>query len=200
VVLSCLAFIGGVRDRGPAIAAVWPKGPWVVQWLLVVALLVLSWFLLKHLVVPCLMFLKSDKGGSRTAKAKEKLADSLMSFSTAVSSAVMIGVLVFPLTVFIQAMAKGIDPLGAVASWWPPEWWSWWHTAVFLILFWLPFSISLLFRRRALDLYDELPPPAPAEAPTTPGTCAPPPVSDPGPPVYVRANKGAQHHQRSRTK
>src|SRR5882724_8277877 len=93
-----------------------------------------------------------------------------MGFSTAVSSAVWISVLVFPFTAFIQAMTRGTDPVAAVVSWWPPAWWSEWHTAVFLFLFWVPFSVAMLFRRRALDFYDELPQPAPAVAPTAQGT------------------------------
>jgi hypothetical protein len=200
VVVACLAYIWGIRGRGAAIAAVWSRGPWVAQGLLVVALLVLSWFLLRYLVLPCFMFLQGEKKGGRTPKAKEKLADSLMSFSTAVSSAVMISVLVFPFTAFIQAMARGTDPVAAVVAWWPPEWWSWWHTAVFLILVWVPSSISLLFRRRALDLYDELSPPASVVAPTTQGTHEQPTVPDPGPPAYVRANEGSRHRRRHRTK
>jgi hypothetical protein len=87
-------------------------------------------------------------------------------FLTVVSSAAVLGLLVFPFTAFIQTMARGTDPVAALVSWWPPPWWSEWHTAVFLILFWLPMSVSLLFRRRALDLYDELPPPTPAGTPT----------------------------------
>jgi hypothetical protein len=63
VIVACLAYIWGVRGRGPAVAAVWPGGLWVAQGLLAVALLVLSWFPLKYIVVPCLMFLQGEKKG-----------------------------------------------------------------------------------------------------------------------------------------
>ena len=156
VIVACLAYIVGIRGRGPFIVAIWPKGLWVAYGLWMGAILVLIWFLLKYLVVPFLMFLQGEKKGGRTAKAKEKLADSFMSFSTAVASALVISLLVVPFTTFIQAMTRGVDPVAALVSWWPPAWWSDGHTAVFLILFWLPMSVSLLFRRRALDIYDEM--------------------------------------------
>jgi hypothetical protein len=106
VIVVCLAYIWGVRGRGPAIVAVWPWGLWVAVGLFYVALLVFTWFSCKYLLVPFLVFLAGMHDG-RTAKAKEKFADSLMSFSTALSSAVWISVLVFPFTAFIQAMASG---------------------------------------------------------------------------------------------
>jgi len=200
VIVACLAYLWGVRGRGPAIAAVWPRGLWVAQGLLAVALLVLSWFLLKYTVVPFLMFLQGEKKGGRTDKAKEKFADSLMGFSTAVSSAVWISVLVFPFTAFIQAMTRGTDPVAAVVSWWPPAWWSEWHTAVFLFLFWVPFSVAMLFRRRALDFYDELPQPAPAVAPTAQGTNEQSRIPAEVQTTHASGNVGARRRRRPRAK
>jgi len=200
VIVACLAYIWGILWWGPAIVAVWPRGRQVALGFLMVALLVLSCFPLKYIVVPALMFLQGVKKGGRTAKAKEKLADSLMSFSTAVSSAVAIGALVFPFTVFIQTMAKGIDPLAVVVSWWPPQWLSWSHTAVFLSLFWAPVITSLLFRRQALDLYDEIASSTSVVAPIPQGTHERPRSLDPGPPVYVKANEGSRRQRRHRTK
>jgi hypothetical protein len=170
----CLAYIWGILGRGPAFAAVSPRGLWVAQGLLAVALLVLSWFLSKYLVVPWVMFLQGAKLDERTAKAQEKLADSLMSTSTAVSSAVMISLLVVPFTAFIQTTARGIDPVAAVVAGWPPQWWSGWHTAVCLILFWVPVCMSLLLRRTALSIYDRIartsvPPAASVADPTAQG-------------------------------
>jgi hypothetical protein len=199
VIVACLAYIWGVRGRGPAIVAVWPSGLWVALGLMLLALLVLTWFFCKYLLVPFLVFLAGMHDG-RTAKAKEKFADSLMSFSTAVSSAIWISILVFPLTVFIQAMARGIDPVEAVVSWWQPDRWSWWHTAVFGILFWVPFSVSLLFRRGALDLYDEISLPAPAVTPTAQGTHEQSTIPDSGPPAYVRATGGSRRRRPPRAK
>jgi len=167
---------------------------------MLLALIVLSWFILKYIVVPFLMFLQGEKKGGRTAKAKEKLADSLMSFSTAVFSAIVISVLVFPFTAFIQTMARGTDPVAAVVSGWPPAWWSGWHTAVFLILFWVPFSVAMLFRRRALDLYDELPQPAPAVAPTAQGTNEQPRIPAEVQTTHASANVGARRRRRPRAK
>jgi hypothetical protein len=200
VIVACLAYLWGIRGQGPRIVAIWPWGLWIAKGLMLLALIVLSWFSLKYIVVPCLMWLQGEKKGGRTDKAKEKLADSLMSFSTAVSSAVWISVLVFPFTALIQAMTRGTDPVEALVSGWPPAWWSWWHTAVFLILFWVPSSVALLFRRRALDLYDELSPPPPAVAPIAQGA-----TESPSAPVGVqttlaRANAGARHRRRPRAK
>jgi hypothetical protein len=198
VIVACLAYLWGVRGQGPRIVAIWPWGGWIAVGLMLLALIVLSWFLLKYIVVPFLMFLQGEKKGGRTAKAKEKFADSLMSFSTAVFSAIVISVLVFPFTAFIQTMARGTDPVAAVVSGWPPAWWSGWHTAVFLILYWVPLSVAMLFRKRALDLYDELSPPTPAVAPTAQGTHEQSTIPDPGPPVYIKANGGSRRRRRHR--
>ena len=200
VIVACLAYLWGVRGQGPRIVAIWPWGGWIAVGLMLLALIVLSWFLLKYIVVPFLMFLQGEKKGGRTAKAKEKLADSLMSFSTAVFSAIVISVLVFPFTAFIQTMARGTDPVAAVVSGWPPAWWSGWHTAVFLILFWVPLSVAMLFRRRALDLYDELSPTHTCGGPDRPGA-----NESPSAPVGVQttlasANAGARHRRRPRAK
>jgi hypothetical protein len=198
VIVACLAYIGGIYGRGPAISAVWPSGLRIAQGLLLLALIVLSWFLLKYIVVPFLMFLQGEKKGGRTAKAKEKFADSLMSTSTAMFSAVWIALLVFPFTAFIQTMAGGTDPVAALVAWWQPDRWSRRHAVVFLVAFWVPFSLALLLRRRALDLYDELSPPTPAVAPTAQGTHEQSTIPDPGPPAYVRASGGSRRRRRHR--
>jgi hypothetical protein len=197
VIVVCLAYIWGIRGRAPAIAAVWPWGLWVAVGLFLLALLVLIWFLLKYLVVPFLVFLAGMHDG-RTAKAKEKFADSLMSMSTAIFSALLIALLVFPFTTFIHTMTGGTDPVVALVAWWQPDRWSGWHSVVFLGAFWVPLIVAQLVRRQALNLYDELPPSAPAVAPTAQGTREQTTISDPGPPPSVRANEGSRRRRRHR--
>jgi hypothetical protein len=203
VTIGCLAYIWGVRGRGPAIIAVWPWGLWVAQGLRLLALFFICWIvseiLTRYVFGPLFTVLEGKKLNNRTAKAKEKFADSLMSLSTTLFSAVAISVLVFPLTAFMQAMAKGIDLVETLTQWQPPPW-SLWYPGVFIVLYLLPLSLGLLVRRRALDLYDEISPPAPVGAPTAQGPHEQPTVPDPGPPVYVRANVGSRRRRRHRTK
>jgi hypothetical protein len=47
----------------------------------------------------------------RTNKAKEKFADGLMSVSNTIHSATLLGLLVVPLTAFIQTIVSGKDPV-----------------------------------------------------------------------------------------
>jgi hypothetical protein len=134
----------------------------VVRGLEVIALLVVV-LIIGHAFGRFLIYILLGKElNRRTPKAKEKLADSLMSVSTATQSATWIGLFVFPLTAFLQTMTSGTDPVSALMAWWRPDRWSGWHTVVFLAIFWLPLSVGLLGRRRALDFYDELSIPAPA--------------------------------------
>ncbi|HEX9868843.1 MAG TPA: hypothetical protein VGC99_09660 [Candidatus Tectomicrobia bacterium] len=182
--------------------ASWPWGVWVPRGLWLLALLFVLWIVLKYLLVPYIIFpcytWLTFKG--RTAKAKEKLADSLMSCSTAVFSAVCISLLIFPLTAFIQTMAREIDPVEALVSWWHPDHWSMRHAGVFLVLYWIPLGVGLWLRRRALVIYDAIASSAPAVAPTAKGTHEQLTFPDPGPPVYVRANEGSRRRRRHRTK
>jgi hypothetical protein len=207
VIVACLAYIGGLHWRGPANAAMGPPWVWITKGLVVVALLVLTWFVLKYLAFPWFMYFygEGEKKGGRTDKAKEKLADSLMSFSTAVGSTLLISVLVVPFTAFIQAIARDVDPVEMVVSRWPPAWWSGWHTAVFLFLLFVPIFISLLARRQALDLYDEiappsLPPTAPAVGVTVGETQERASIRDHVPPAHASADGRTRHRRRPRAK
>ena len=127
----------------------------------------------------------------RTAKAKEKYADALMSLSTAICSATFIAVLLFPLTAFIQAMTSGTKP---VAPWvlqdleHAPRWWVFYHFVLF-VLFGLPLRAAMWFRGRALALYDEIATLAPADAAVAQGTHERP---------SVPAEVGDDAHQRQR--
>jgi hypothetical protein len=85
-------------------------------------------------------------------------------------------------------------------SWWPPEWWSGWHTAVFLGLFWVPLILAALFRRQGLDLYDELPPSAPAVAPTVQGTNEQPRIPAEVQTTHASANVGSRRRRHHRAK
>jgi len=212
VTVGCIVYIGLIRGQGPRIAAIWPWGVEVATGLLLLALLFVAWIvsdvLARYVLVPFFTLLEGKKIADRTAKAKEKLADSLISFSTAVLSAVCISLLVYPFTAFIQTMARGIDSVEALMSWWQsvggslmgPAWWSGWHTVLILVCYWVPLSIGLLFRRRALDIYDAIAPSTPVVAPTARGTHEQLTFPDPGPPVYVRANEGSRRRRRHRTK
>jgi hypothetical protein len=178
VTIGCLVYIGLDRMLAPFTAA-WPGMVWVASGLLLMALLfvsvIVSWILIHYVLRPFIrVSLGDQKFPSRTPKAKEKLADSLMSVGTALHSATFIGLLVFPCTAFIQAMTSGTDPVSALVAWWRPERWSGWHTGVFFVLFWLPLWVGRATQRQALDLYDELAataalPQAPAMAPTAQG-------------------------------
>jgi hypothetical protein len=197
--------MGLIYQRGPSIAAVWPWGLVIAQGLMLLALLVMGWIasdvLARYVVGPFLMFSLGDKKfPNRTPKAKEKAADSLMSVGTAVHSATLIGLLVFPLTAFIQTMASGTDPVSALVSWWRPDRWSWWHTGVLFALFLVPLSVGRLVQRRALDIYDEIFPPVPAVAPAAQGTTESPSAPAGVQTTLATANVGARHRRRPRAK
>ncbi len=98
---------------------------------------------------------------NRTDKAKEKFADSLMSVSNTIHSATLLGILVIPLTVFLQTIASGKDPVpllldylrttgagtGETARW---------HGYLLGFLIFVPAGAASYMKRQALDLYDEL--------------------------------------------
>src|SRR5262245_12036118 len=113
--VACFAYlclVGLFSEYVLRIETLWPWAwPWsgrVVFWLLALALLVLIgifvYVLVYHMVGPSLASYVNKGLDKRTAKAKEKFADGLMNFSTAICSATFIAVLVFPLTVFMQAI------------------------------------------------------------------------------------------------
>jgi hypothetical protein len=97
----------------------------------------------------------------RTDKAKEKFADSLMSVSNTIHSATLLGILVVPLTVFLQTIVSGKDPVpllldylrtagagtGETARW---------HGYLLGFLICVPAVAASYMKRQALDLYDEL--------------------------------------------
>jgi len=211
VAVGCAAFIGLTVWLGPFIR-LWSWGVRVVVLGLVVMALLVAGLILGHAFASLLMYLLLGRElNRRTPKAKEKLADSLMSVSTATQSATLIGLFVFPLTAFIQTMVSGIDPVEALVSWWQrvgsswmrSAWWPGWHTVVFLVLYWLPLSIGLLFRKRALDIYDQIAPPsplpaAPAVAPTAQGTNEQPRIPAAGQTTHPSATGGSRRRRRHR--
>lgn len=214
VTIGCLAYIGFMSVRGPFITGVWPGGLLVAQVLLALpAVFYLSWIICNALahydaLTPFFARLLGKKTHDRTAKAQEKYADSLMSISTAIRSAVFISLWVFPLTVFIQAMALGKDPLWELWSWLPgllsrgtkPEWWPLPFAVMFLALSLLPVAIACWMRERALKLYDTLPPPAPAVAPTAQGMNDQPRIPAEGQTTRTSMNGGSQRRRRPRSK
>jgi hypothetical protein len=180
VVVGSLVFIALTIWLWPFIAS----GPWSVTVAVfalgliasIVVGLIIADTLVRYMVVPLLTFSLGDqKFNSRTPKAKEKPADSLMTVGTAVHSATLIGILVFPLTASIQTMAGGTDPVSALVSWWRLDRWSWWHTGVFGLLWFVPLVWGGHVQRQALDIYDEISnpsslPPAPAADLTAQGS------------------------------
>jgi hypothetical protein len=209
VIIGCLAYIGLVHWQGSRIAAAWPGGVWVAVGLLFLALLVVVWIvndvLTRYVFVPFFTRLQGKKTNDLTAKAREKFADSLMSISTAIASAVFISVLVFPLTVFIQTMALGKDPLwawlpGLLSRGTKPEWWPLLFAAMFLGLYLLPLVIAHRMREGALKIYDTLPPSALAVASTAQGTNEQPRIPAEGQTTHTSANGGSRRRRRPRAK
>jgi hypothetical protein len=90
----------------------------------------------------------------RTDKAKEKLADSLMSMSTTLLNGVFLGVLVFPLTAFIQSFVSGKDPVPALQTWLSSLTWT--HVGLFGGFFIIPAVVANLARTSALTIYDAI--------------------------------------------
>jgi hypothetical protein len=200
VAVVCLAFYALAIWLGPLIR-LWPWEARVVVFGLAAIAGLVATLIIALALGWCLAFLLLGKElNRRTPKAREKFADSLMSCSTALLSATLIGPLVFPFTAFIQTMASGADPLSALVAWWQPNRWSDWHTGMFLVLFWLPFGVGLFLRKRALDVYDELSPPAPAVDPITQGAHERPSVREGGPTAHTSTNGGAQRRRRPRGK
>jgi hypothetical protein len=206
--IVCFVYLWLVGKYAPPIEALWPwASPWsgyIVSVSLLLALLILGCILgygAAYFVTESFLMLFEDKElNKRTAKAKEKYADGLMSVSTALCSATFIAVLLFPLTAFIQAITSGTKP---VAPWvlqyleHAPGWWLFYEFLLFA-LFWLPLGVATWFRRRALALYDEIATLAPADAPVAQGTTKQSTIPDPGPPVYVKANGGSRRRRRHR--
>jgi hypothetical protein len=194
----------------PRIEALWPWAwPWsgyVVFGSLLLPLLILgcigAYVLVYHMAGPSLTSFVDKELNKRTAKAKEKYADGLMSFSTAICSATFIAVLLFPLTAYIQAITSGTKP---VAPWvlqyleHAPGWWLFYEFVLFA-LFWLPLGVATWFRKRALALYDEIATLAPADAPVAQGTQERPSAPAEGQTTHTSANGGSRRRRRPRAK
>jgi hypothetical protein len=174
--IVCVVYLYLVGTYALRIEALWPWAwPWsgyIVFGSLLLALLILdcigAYVLVYHMAGPSLTSFVDKELNKRTAKAKEKYADGLMSFSTALCSATFIAGLLFPLTAFIQAITSVTNPVAQVP--WVLQhlehargWWLFYEFVLFA-LFWLPLGVATWFRKRALDLYDELSPPTPAQS------------------------------------
>jgi hypothetical protein len=209
-----LVIIGLFEILKPLIA----ESPWYVQgpavslWATAYLLVILMASLIP-LALLLNRLLGDQKFKNRTHKAKEKTADSLMSMGTAIQSATVIGLLVVPFTTYIQVIVSGLDPVAALVSWWQrsgrdwmgPPWGPWGRTILLLVLFLTPLAWARMAQRRALDIYDVLPPPsspppAPAGNPTTQGTSERPTFPEAEPMVYVRRHDGTRPHRRRRAK
>jgi hypothetical protein len=198
VVGGCLGFIG-LPLAWESFIASWP---WsvkrVVPHLIGLAVMV-GWLSVNNILIRLAFGDKKWKG--RTAKAKEKFADSLMSVSTAVQSAMFIGVLVFPFTAFIQAMASGTDPVAALVTGYG-QWLSW---LIIYGLFLAPLAWGRMCQRQALDIDDAIaressPPPTPTVDPIAQGA-----NEQPSSPAGVEttpasANGGSRRRRRHRRK
>lgn len=154
----------------------WPWSGYIVFGLLMLAVLVLVGIMLYvfvyYMAGPALTSIVEKELDKRTAKAKEKYADGLMSLNTAICSATFIAVLLFPLTAFIQSISNMTNPV--VQMPWVLRISGMWEALLFDVvlftLFFLPLRVATWFRRRALALYDEIATLAPTGAPASPGT------------------------------
>lgn len=90
------------------------------------------------------------KLAERSPKAREKFADSNMAVANAIASAVFIGVLVFPLSAFISALALGNEPFSTMKI---P---NWWQVALFAVLYLSPLGVAWHAKEIALDIYDQI--------------------------------------------
>jgi hypothetical protein len=96
-----------------------------------------------------------------------------------------------PLTAFLNAMIHRTDPVPFLRSWQLlPDWWSWWHTGVVCLLYFLPIVIDTIILRRALDIYDAIFPPVQ-------GTHERPRVREDGPTAHASANGGSRRRHRA---
>jgi hypothetical protein len=126
-------------------------------WYLLLALTFGGGSVLAHLILGLL----SPQLQRRTDRAKEKYADSLMSLSTAMLSAVFIGLFVVPVTAFIkaladQAFAGQMDLLSPLWTWFTSGRFTIRHAILFVVVFYVPLFIAARFRKWALNLYDDL--------------------------------------------
>jgi hypothetical protein len=194
----------------PRIEALWPWAwPWsgsIVFGSLLLALLILecivAYVLVYRMAGPSLTSFVDKELNKRTAKAKEKYADGLMSFSTAICSATFIAVLLFPLTAYIQAITSGTKP---VAPWvlqyleHAPRWWMFYEFVLFA-LFWLPLGVATWFRRRALALYDEIATLTSADVPVAQGIHKQPSAPAEAEMTRASANGGSRRQRQRRGK
>ncbi|ACX95806.1 hypothetical protein Hneap_0968 [Halothiobacillus neapolitanus c2] len=86
----------------------------------------------------------------RSLKAKEKFADGNMAVANSITSAVFISVLVFPLSVFVSAIALGKEPFDVAKV---PPWGEIW---LFAGLYFSPLLVAWYAKKTAMDLYDEI--------------------------------------------
>lgn len=90
------------------------------------------------------------KLSERSLKAKEKFADSNMAVASSIASAVFIGVLVFPLTAFISAVALGNEPFASMKMITMKQFF------IFGGLYLSPLFFSWCAKETAMNLYDQI--------------------------------------------
>lgn len=89
----------------------------------------------------------------RSPKSKEKFADGLMATGNAIHSAVMISVLVFPLTSFVAAVFSGSEIYSALDI---LQRWGWRNVGWFGIVYLVPIAFGMYVKEQAMNLYDEI--------------------------------------------
>lgn len=89
----------------------------------------------------------------RSLKSKEKFADGLMAVGNAIHSAVLISVLVFPLTAFISAIFVGNEVFSITVI---LKHWGWQNVGLFGIVYLVPIGIGRYSKEQAMNLYDEI--------------------------------------------
>jgi hypothetical protein len=91
----------------------------------------------------------------RSDKAKEKVADSLLSVSNAVMGAASVAFFVVPLTAVVQAIVRRTDLWAVLSPLLKPDQ-PWWQPVLLVALYLLPIIVAVYFRTGALDIYDEI--------------------------------------------
>jgi Kef-type K+ transport system membrane component KefB len=73
-----------------------------------------------------------------------------MSVANAITSAVFIGILVFPLTTFVSAIVLGNEPFSSLMLL------TWYQVGLFAILYFCPLIVARYAKEFAMNLYDEI--------------------------------------------
>jgi hypothetical protein len=184
VVVGCLAYLALVRVAFYEFPQVVPWLGWGLLIIVVLEFVALGavMYIVRAMMVRTLppviaKAFHEIPWADRSDKAKEKLADSLMSVSSTILGAVYIGVFVVPLTALLQAMVTRTDLGSLLSPLLKPDGLPGWQVILFIVLLLLSAIVSVSMRTEALNIYDEIAPKVPPEPHIGPdGAPAPTPV------------------------